>query len=123
MDSKILLVLLLILLLGVISFTCRSKFGSTSTSEGSSKTDAIRDDTVLVFYAPWCGHCKKSMNDFKDAESKGNGKVMLINSDDPDNSEIMKKYKVQGFPTIMKGDKKSYNGGRTSKEILEFANM
>jgi thiol-disulfide isomerase/thioredoxin len=118
---NLIIIFILIILLGLIIYTCRSKF--EGTSQIGPKIDTIRDDTVLIFYAPWCGHCKKSMNDFKDAESKGNGKVMLINSDDPDNSEIMKKYKVQGFPTIMKGDGKVYDGGRTSKEILEFANV
>ena len=101
----------------------KSKFGGNSLSYSSDndKINNITDDTVLIFYAPWCGHCKKSMNDFKQATSQGNGKVMMINSDE--NPDIVKQYSVNGFPTIMKSNGTKYTGGRDSSSIIDFANQ
>ena len=100
-----------------------SKFGGNSLSYSSDndKINNITDDTVLIFYAPWCGHCKKSMNDFKQATSQGNGKVMMINSDE--NPDIVKQYSVNGFPTIMKSNGTKYTGGRDASSIIDFANQ
>ena len=114
------IMLAIILILGVsILLICS---GSISLF-GGKVTDlplSISPDTVLIFYAPWCGHCKRSMDDFKDAELKGNGKVILIDADEPENENLKTKYGVQGFPTIIKGDGTKYNGGRTALEILDF---
>jgi len=100
--------------------TIKSKFAGESSSPDDTKVNNITDDCVLIFYAPWCGHCKKSMNDFKNASSKSDGKVILINSDNE--PELVKKYNVRGFPTIMKANGESYTGGRDSSSILKFAN-
>ena len=70
------------------------------SSEGS-------DAKVIVFYAKWCGFSKKFMgNDFKGGEwkkvsdyakSKGLSVVEYTDNDE----EITKKYKVDGFPTVV----------------------
>ena len=100
----------------------KSKFNeSVKTANANAKNDSITKDTVLIFYAPWCGHCKRSMGEFKDAVSQGNGKVMMINSDDPDSKELIEKYNVNGFPTIMKASGEKYTGPRTSSGIINFA--
>jgi thiol-disulfide isomerase/thioredoxin len=97
-----------------------SKFNaSVSYSPDNTKMENITDDTVLIFYAPWCGHCKKSMNDFKQASSMGNGKIMLINSDEE--PEAVKQYNVRGFPTIMKANGETHTGGRDVSSIMDFA--
>ena len=94
---------------------------SIKTTNADAKNDSITKDTVLIFYAPWCGHCKRSMGEFKDAVSQANGKVMMINSDDPDSKELIEKYNVNGFPTIMKASGEKYTGPRTSSGIINFA--
>ena len=55
---------------------------------------------VVLFYAPWCGHCKKMMPDW---ESLGNsvGNVHVKKVDCDKNSEAASAHGVQGFPTIM----------------------
>jgi len=102
---------------------CSSKFsiseqklGTTPTKE---KLNSISPETVLIFYAPWCGYCKAAMKEFEKASQTSNGKVILVNGDE--NPDLVNKYGVNGFPTIMKGAE-VYKGGRTEKEILEFAN-
>jgi len=74
--------------------------------------------TVLIFYAPWCGHCKNSMDDFNKACNK-NDKIRLINSDEK--PDLVEKHGVKGFPTIMKKNGETYSGDRSADSILEFA--
>jgi len=113
-----------VLILSFLLFKgCTSKFGASDQKLGTTpekeKVNSIGPDTVLIFYAPWCGHCKAAMGEFEKAVSSSNGKVILVNGDE--NRDLMKKYGVQGFPTIMKGNN-VHRGGRTEKEILEFMN-
>jgi thiol-disulfide isomerase/thioredoxin len=122
--NKVVLIFICLLFLAIILGICKSTFTDTKSGNtpNTSKTDSIKEDTVLIFYAPWCGHCKKSMNEFIDASEQGNGKIMLFNADDPDTKTLLQKYSVRGFPTIMKASGEIYNGQRISKDILEFAN-
>ena len=118
-PENIYLILTLFLLLA-ISFLCKSKFESKmSTTSKSAKNDTITDDTVIIFHASWCGHCKKAMPEFKKASEQGN--VILMDSDDPKSKALMNKYSISGFPTIIKGDGTVYKGSRTASDILEFA--
>ena len=94
---------------------------SLKITPNDAKTDSIADDTVLIFFAPWCGHCKKSMGEFKEAATQGSGKIMLISSEDPESKNLMQKYSVGGFPTIVKGTGEKYNGSRDARSIVKFA--
>ena len=114
----------LIILALILVFYGSSKFTSTQTSTTStnSKYDSIDNNTVLIFYAPWCGHCKKSMAEFLKATDDSTAKVILVNSDDPSAKRLIEKYSVTGYPTIVKGDGTVYNGERRAKDIVDFAN-
>ena len=121
---KPVIVVLVILSIFLVFFYGSSKFTSTQTltTSASSKYDYVDNDTVLIFYAPWCGHCKKSMAEFIKATEDPTVKVILVNSDDPSAKSLLNKYSVNGFPTIIKGDGTIFSGGRTAREIIEFAN-
>ena len=88
------------------------------TTDINNKKNNIDDNTVLIFYAPWCGHCKKSLPDFKKAVSEGDNIIMINSDDEP---ELTKKYNVNGFPTIMKASGEQYTGSRDSDSILKFS--
>jgi len=113
---------LTVLLFGVLFVKGGSNFTTSTqiigTTPEKEKINSIAPDTVLIFYAPWCGYCKSSMDEFQKAVDSGNGKILLINGDE--NRDLMVKYGVKGFPTIMKGNN-VHTGGRTSSEILDFA--
>jgi len=63
-----------------------------------------------------------SMSEFKDACARGDGKVLLINSDLLENKEILTNYNITGFPTIMNSSRETHRGTRTADSILEFLN-
>jgi len=120
--NKFVIIGLCLLFLAII-FTCKSKLTAIAngTTPTSNKKDTITSDTVMIFYAPWCGHCKNSLSEFTEASEQGNGKILLFNSDDPDTKFLLKKYEVGGFPTIMKGDGQIYDGPRRAKDIIDFS--
>jgi protein disulfide-isomerase-like protein len=80
-------------------------------------------DSMVLFYAPWCPHCKTVMGDWaKLKQSAPSGvKIAKVNCDEK--PEMAEKHGVKGFPTIIlfKGGKKVYfEGPRNLENFLEF---
>jgi len=100
----------------------KSTFGMAKigVSDSTSEIPNIDKDSVLIFYAPWCGYCKDSMTKFEDAVKEGEGKIVLIDGTDEKNYDLKAKYGIQGFPTIIKGDHTKYHGKRETEEIVNF---
>lgn len=80
---------------------------------------------LVLFYAPWCPHCKTMMADWDKfaAENKSSVKAIKVNSDEQ--PDLVKEYSVQGFPTILLLDASgkniaTYEGERTAKGFAEF---
>jgi protein disulfide-isomerase len=111
MNLIIPVVVLLVIFVGIFIYRRRSQFADVSNLPATS----------YVFYAPWCGHCKKSMGEFKKANEMDSS-VVLVDTTNKSNDELVKKYKVKGFPTIIRvSDNEIYKGPRTANEIVEFA--
>lgn len=109
-----------------IFFICNSNSSrSTFGADSISILPTISKDTTLIFYAPWCGYCKDSMDYFKEAVDDGNGKIVLIDATKDTGKELADKLGVKGYPTIMKGDGTVYNGDRKNVKdnggIIEFS--
>ena len=80
---------------------------------------------LIMFYAPWCGHCKRLMPIFDEfAESQLNSlNVGRVNCDEGSNSNLCTAYDVQGFPTVVyiNGDYfYEYKGERSSEGFSKF---
>jgi len=79
-----------------------------------------------MFYAPWCGHCKRLKPDFQTVASEEKGKVILAAMDvnQPDNAPVSRKYNITGFPTLLYFDKGKllfpYQGGNNKDDIKKF---
>lgn len=81
---------------------------------------------VVLFFAPWCGHCKNMMPEWDSLGSSiGNTTVMKVNADE--NSDLVSQNGVQGFPTIIyfgngmsNGNGEVYEGGRDANSIRNW---
>ena len=120
-DPKLVLLVLLIVVLIVIKIST-SSFGSIPVPEQATQgLDKIPEGKTAIFFASWCGHCRASMNEFKNAVQNSDGLVIMI-PESNENRKLMKNYNVRGFPTIVKSDGTVYTGPRRSQDIIDFAN-
>ena len=85
------------------------KPSGTTLSKKEDVEEVIRmsmDGTLVVvmFHAPWCGHCKNTLPEFKKCcdMCKENKKVSFhdINADEALDAETLSKYKIEGYPSI-----------------------
>lgn len=81
---------------------------------------------VVMFYAPWCGHCKNTKPAFKNAANKSNVPFLLVDCEKVLSQDQMKKYGIVGFPHIaMLGSGGSllgeYQGDRSEDSFVSFA--
>jgi len=100
--------------------------------ESEDLEDQVKDGTKLVlFYADWCGHCNKIKPVWEEAEKVVNtkenkeNKMIKVNCGNgtEQDQEIMKKYKIDGYPTIIKfvnGSPKVYNGDRDADSFKDL---
>jgi thiol-disulfide isomerase/thioredoxin len=92
------------------------------------KTNQVRGEPWLImFYAPWCGHCKRMMPTLDEfAEKNGDGKrlnVGRVNCDEGSNSNLCTSYDVNGFPTVLflnGGYVYEFGGKRTLENFEKF---
>lgn len=86
----------------------------------------IKDNkhTLVEFYAPWCGHCKKLAPEYGKAAAQLASKgIILAKVDATEQTELASKYNVKGFPTMVwfeDAQNYDYDGGRTSDTIVEW---
>ncbi|KAK4848103.1 hypothetical protein QYF36_009378 [Acer negundo] len=99
-------------------------------TEDSFEKEVGQDKGSLVeFYAPWCGHCKKLAPEYEKlgASFKKAKSVLIGKVDCDEHKSICSKYGVQGYPTLQwfpKGslEPKKYEGPRTAESLAEFVN-
>ncbi|XP_072304480.1 protein disulfide-isomerase A3-like [Eucyclogobius newberryi] len=85
---------------------------------------ATEHETMLVmFYAPWCGHCKKLSPDFEKAATKLKGTVQLSKVDCTVNTEVCERFGVTGYPTLKifrsGRDAGPYDGPRSAERLVQ----
>lgn len=122
--------LLKFLAIGLVAAFCNAAESDVlDLGDSDFSTRVGEADTVLVmFYAPWCGHCKKLKPEYAKAAE-------LMRVDDPPivlakvdcteaGKETCTKYGVSGYPTLKifrKGELSSeYNGPREAAGIVKY---
>ncbi|KAG2448646.1 hypothetical protein HYH02_006533 [Chlamydomonas schloesseri] len=140
--------LLIVALMGVLALTAHAG-GGGGGDDPTEKLENVHDLTpdnfekvvngakhVLVeFYAPWCGHCKRMVPEYKklgelvssDPKLKNRVVVAKVNADA--HRSLGDRFDVRGFPTIKffpagkapsKETMQDYNQARTATAFLEF---
>jgi len=83
-------------------------------------------DTLIEFYAPWCGHCKKLTPVWDELGEKLANEDVAIVKMDATNNDVPSPYEVRGFPTIYwapkdgKASPVTYNGGRELNDFIKY---
>ncbi|XP_055614434.1 protein disulfide-isomerase A6 homolog [Uranotaenia lowii] len=90
--------------------------------------NVIKSDEVWVveFYAPFCGHCRNLVPEYKKAATALKGVIKVGGVNCEEEQSICSQYGVRGYPTIKifgasKRSPVDYNGQRTAKDIAESA--
>ena len=120
MNVPLIVISYILIIFGVVMFFRRQSPKSKFDSMGQSQLPGLSRDSVIIFFAPWCGHCVRAKPEFEKAKRGGRGDIHLIDATDPDNKQLVEKYGIRSFPTIMKIDGTTYDGPRDSEKILEF---
>ena len=96
----------------------KSKIDNQQTGGGD-----IDKKDVFLFKAEWCPHCKNFMSQWEKLESDHGKKYNFITYDSNEDSEEIKNWSIQGYPTIMvkKGkDVMEYVGPNEYNAVLNF---
>ena len=74
-----------------------------TTSEFYKTINKEKKPILVMFYAPWCGHCKRMKPEFALAATRLKGKAVLVgmNVDNPESYDLRSTYNITGFPTVL----------------------
>lgn len=92
-ETVVICILLVVLLVLVVYYVRQN-------SEGFQSNEKC---VVYAFVADWCPHCqraKPALDNLKN-NAPNNVNVEVVNEKDSNARDLMKKYKVRGFPTIL----------------------
>ena len=86
------------------SGACTTLTSAKEVEECIKKTMADKSVCVIMFHASWCGHCKETKPEFEKCAKLCEGENCFfcdIDADQHMDAEAMKKFKIEGFPTIL----------------------
>ena len=119
---------LLAIIVLVVLYFVYTKFLKEGFEVDSGDFNPGSDTKLVMFYADWCGHCRKLKPVWDEAAAdvnKEDTKMIKINCGNgtDDDEKLMKKYNIQGYPTIIKfinGKPSEYQGDRDADSFREM---
>jgi len=96
----------------------------TADNFQSTVVNQNKDVFMVIFYAPWCGHCKSAMPGWDAAAGEAQDGIKFGKIDCTAHQSICGNYGVQGYPTIkafVNGKAEDYSGARDKSSFLSFA--
>ena len=138
-KNNIFLIIFLIIIFSSISYylytsTLQTYFDKNSNKEYIPKTKQKKNEaTIYYFYTTWCPHCTEATPHINELENeikimnKSQKNIIIflrkIDCDKSDNEKLLKKYNVEGYPTIvLDHNNKIYNyeAKPNSKHLKDF---
>ena len=83
------------------------------------------DIWLILFYAPWCGHCQAFSPEYEKAAKAAKG-IFKIGAVDADKEKALGgRYDIRGFPTVKffgadKSKPEEYNSARKAESVIDF---
>jgi len=79
---------------------------------------------LVYFHMNGCGHCKRFTPIWDEFSGKYNGEIKLKKLERNEAGDMLDKYEIQGFPTILlldeQGNKKVFEGDRSVSGLESF---
>ncbi|KAF5380683.1 hypothetical protein D9757_007074 [Collybiopsis confluens] len=95
--------------------------GEVMVLNDSNFDSALGEGSAFVkIYAPWCGHCKKLAQTWKNLAKSMRYKLNVAEA----HKALCKSQEIPGFPTLLyfsQGSKTEYNGSRKLDKLLDLA--
>ena len=96
----------------------------TTSNFADEVTNATNTVVMVMFYAPWCGHCKSAKPEYESAAGSAPSKIKFTRIDCTTEQSTCSQYDVKGYPTIkvfINGQVEDYSEARNSTSFLNFA--
>lgn len=94
-----------------------------STKTCSNERFEVNNGKLIMFYADWCGHCKKAKPAFISLVSQMPDRAEMV---DCTSKEVASQYGIRGFPTYRyytnNDTYEDYKGGRDLDAMVAYIN-
>lgn len=128
-STKVLLLVAGLLVLYLVHKNYLKEGMAVRAENFEDEVSTVEGKALVLFHAPWCGHCKKIMPQWDEAtkaiKDKPGVSMMKVECGSPQENKshasIMEKYGIQGYPTIKVFENGIESGefeGKRSKEGL-----
>lgn len=92
--------------------------------ETQAATGATTGDWFVLFYAPWCGHCKRFKPTWHQFADQVGHRINVAQVNVDESKGLAERFSIKGYPTLLffkRGMYYKYMGNRTIEDMSTFA--